>query len=824
MEKVNYHYAMKLRAAFPLGCYLVTALLSSVVLAQQTPNSDGNYQQLRNIALQSGGSAIDKVTLKRDAATFQLNSGVLCFVTPVNNKVTGAVFVGDGKLVLNPPIASERASLAVLTKEKEYAETFDHLVLRFTDSTYDELKSAGKPSAGSCDIALLHNSAKAMRKELNYNLDARILQDVISTEPGGLFVAFVHGKHYDGKTLLTIDPHGAPAVYPEEISLETYNENKLGIWAAFHYTSEYANGTAKSSQRNGVVHIEHQQLDTEIEKNGHLEGKAAMTMVARYPGVKAVPFALFRTLRVSSVTGASGEPLNFIQEDKAEDPQFWVLLSRPMAKDERFSITVRYGGNEAIRAEGNGNYYPIARSNWYPNFASGEFGEYTDYHMTFRIPKGMTMVATGNLVSETTDGGRNVSIWKSDLPITVAGFNFGAFKREDGKTEKPPMAVASFANVNPPSWVDAVKQDVPGSSGMNGLGSNAGSASVLGSMNTTMLSKKALGEAQYSLAVYSDYFGVLPYTHLSMTQQTATNFGQSWPMLVYLPITYLFDETTRHNLGIPDSTGYFTVVAPHEVAHQWWGHDVGFNSYRDQWMSEGFAEMSASLYLQFAYSKEPQKYAKFWNDELKLLTERNKEGYRPIDAGPLTMGYRLSNSREGFDITRRLIYPKGAYVLQMVRMMMWDRQTHDQRFKETMHDFVTTYSGKPATTEDFKATVEKHMSAGMDLEGNLKMDWFFDEYVYGTQLPSYKFDYTLDPGPDGEFVLSMKLTQSGVGPDFRMLVPIYLELANGQIVRLGSARPAGNMTVEQKVPLKGIKEKPRRAMIDYYNDVLAVQN
>jgi hypothetical protein len=812
---------MKLCAAFPHCLYLSVCLIAGLLAAQTTPNSDGNYQQLRNISLQAGGIAIDKVALKRDAATFQLNSGVLCFVTPVNNKVTGAIFVGEGKLLLDPPIASERTSLSVLSKEKEYSESFDHVVLRFTDGTFDELKAAGKPSSGSCDLTLLRNSAKAMRKELNYNLDARILQDVISTEPGGLFVAFVHGKRYDGRTLFTIDPHDAPHVYPEEISLETYDENKFGIWTAFHYSSEYANGSAKSSQQNGVVHIEHQQLETEIDKSGHLDGKAEITMVARTPGLKAVPFALFRTLRVSSVVGQFGESLNFVQEDKLEDPQFWVVLSKPMAKDERFSISVRYSGNDAVHAEGNGNYYPVARSNWYPNSASGEFGEYTDYDMTFHIPKGMTMVATGNQVSETTEGGHNVTVWKSDLPITVAGFNFGSFKKEQAQVVKPPMEVASFANVNPPSWVDAMKQDVPGSSGMNGLGTNANAASVLGSMNTTMLSQKALGEAQYSLAVYSEYFGTLPYKRLAMTQQTASNYGQSWPMLVYLPITYLFDETTRHNLGIPDSSGYFTVVAPHEVAHQWWGHDVGFNSYRDQWMSEGFAEMSASLYIQFAYAKEPQKYTKFWNDVLKLLTERNKEGYRPIDAGPLTMGYRLSNSREGFDIYRRLIYPKGAYVLQMVRMMMWDRQTNDRHFKETMRDMVTTYSGRPATTEDFKGIIEKHMTPGMDLEGNHKMDWFFNQYVYGTQLPAYKFEYTLDPGPGGEFILSMKLTQSGVSPEFRMLVPIYLELANGQIARLGSARPIGNITVEQKVPLKGVKEKPRRAMINYYSDVLA---
>ena len=424
---------MKASAAFPIGCVASVFLLFSVLTAQQTPNSDGNYQQVRNIALQPGGFTIENVTLKRDAATFQLKSGTLCFVVPVNSKVTGAVFVGEGKLLLDPPIPSERAILSVLSKEKEYAESFDHLVLRFTDGTYDELKSAGKPGGVGCDLTLLHNSEKVMRKDLNYNLDARILQDVVSSEPGGLFVAFVHGRQYEGKTIFTIDPHGAPHVYPEEISLETYNENKFGIWTAFHYRSEYANGTATSAQQNGVIHIEHQQLDTEIDKGGHLDGKAVISVASRTQGLRIVPFALFRTLRVTSVTGPSGENLNFIQEDKAEDPQFWVVLNRPLAKDEKYTLTVKYGGKDAVSAEGAGNYYPIARSTWYPNSASGEFGEYTSFDMTFRIPKGMTMAATGDRVSETTDGSHNVTVWKTGLPITVAGFNFGAFKKEEGK-------------------------------------------------------------------------------------------------------------------------------------------------------------------------------------------------------------------------------------------------------------------------------------------------------------------------------------------------------------------------------------------------------
>ncbi len=343
-------------------------------------------------------------------------------------------------------------------------------------------------------------------------------------------------------------------------------------------------------------------------------------------------------------------------------------------------------------------------------------------------------------------------------------------------------------------------------------------------MNTTPLNKKALAEGQLAMQIYSEFFGPVPYKRLAITQQTATDFGQAWPGLVYLPMSYLLDTTTRHGLGMEGNYGYFTVVAPHEVAHQWWGHTVGFNSYRDQWMSEGFADMSASIYLQFVYAKEPQKYIKFWNDERRLLTERNEHGFRAIDTGPVTMGYRVANSREGFSSYRRLIYPKGAYILHMIRQMMWDRQTSDQRFKETMHDFVTTYNGTAATTEDFKAMVEKHMSPAMDVDGNHKMDWFFNEYVYGTALPSYKLESSFGKAASGDVTLSFKLTQSGVDKDFVMLVPIYLELANGKIARLGSARIVGNSTVEQAVPLPGLKEQPKRAMVNYYDDVLASPN
>jgi len=802
------------------GIFAVAVFLAGMSQAQNAapaPNSDPNYQALRNLTLSGEGVSVTNFELKRDAGTFHLHSGTVCFTAPVNGKVTGAVFAGDGNFVLDPPTETERKSLKLLTKEDEFSENFSQMVLRFTDSTYDDIKKAGSPGASGCDAGPLKDSQHITRHKLKSNLEARLLEDVLSPEPGGYFLAFIHGKHYDGQELYEIDPHEGRY---EQVQFTTYDESKFGQWAAFPVSGEQKRGAF-----GRPILVEHEQLETTLEKNANLIGKATTTFRTQLNGLKVAPFDLFRSLRVKSVQGEDGTALSFIQEDKNDDPQFAVILPKVLAAGDKYTITTEYEGKEAVTNEGGGNYFPVARMDWYPNNPESGLGEYASYDMTFRIPKGMQIAATGVRVSDSNEGGQNITVWKSETPQTVAGFSFGRFKVEEAKLDKPEYFIQSLANQESPDWVNALQRAASGGdlpTGPRGPGSLSNGPEVaLGTMSTTGLNKKALAEGQLAVQLYTEYFGPSLFKHLQLTQQTACNFGQSWPELVWIPICYYFDTTVRHQLGMDwGDRGYWKVVTPHEVAHQWWGHTVGFNSYRDQWMSEGFADMSASLNLSMI-EKNLKKYLTFWNDERDLLLERDKEGFRAIDAGPLVMGYRTSNTRTGFDTTRRLIYPKGAYVLHMIRMMMHDRQTGDQRFKETMQDFVKTYSGKSATTEDFKAMIEKHMTPEMDLEGNHRMDWFFNEYVYGTALPAYKSDSTFDIGADGDVVLSMKLTQSGVDAKFRMLLPVYLELADGNIVFLGRARMTGNNTVEQKVNLRGLKTKPQRMALNYYDDVLA---
>lgn len=784
------------QAAFLQTGFSAAAPQATAKKAAPVPNSDPVYQQLRNITPGGKTVAVKDLVLKRDTGIFTFTSGNFFFLTPVEGKTTGAVFIGTGIFSLTPHLEAEKHSLQLLTKSSEMVEHFNGAVFRFTDGTETEIEAKGGAPTGTTVTEadeMFAGVQRTLRKNLQYNLEARILQDVLSAQPGSFFCAFIKGQKYSGKEIYVMDRHGVPAdfidwdVAPEEVAFFTYNDNKIGLWTASHLLDEYAMGAASGRQVNESYRILNQKLDVTIEKNGHLTGMATTTILPLTQGLRVVALRLFHKLRVESVMDENQQPLSYIQEKQDEDSQFSIILPSDAAFGKTLSFTTHYSGRDAVVSLGWGNFYPAARLSWYPNsFATGN---YANYQITFRIPKDLTMVATGSKTAERMEGDYGVTEWKTDVPVPVAGFNFGQFKKNEVELSDQGVTVENYANVELTS-------------------------------STTNKMKRTLGEGQLAIPLYTDYFGPIPYKRLAITEQAAY-YGQSFANLIFLPIISYLDVRGQGVLGISDAV-FFYSVGPHEMAHQWWGNTVGWISYRDQWMGEGFAEFSASLFLQTFF--KDNSFDKFWEMEHKLLVEKDKEGFRAIDVGPVTLGYRLASTRAGFSVPRRLIYPKGAYILNMIRMMMWNNDTQDADFKKLMHDFVQFYTNRPATTEDFKLAVEQHMNSSMNLTGDGKMDWFFDEYVYGTALPNEKLGYTFSNAPDGSLALNFRVEQSGVDQHFRMAIPLYIELADGGIFRVGSVPLTGNTTFENQVTLTGLKSKPKRAMINYYHDVLCNQN
>ncbi|HKG20388.1 MAG TPA: carboxypeptidase regulatory-like domain-containing protein [Blastocatellia bacterium] len=785
--------------------------IASISEKVDVSSTDPIYVGLRQVKLSGESVALKNVVLKRDAGIITFKDGVIHFLAPVEGRVTGAVFLGDGEFELTPPLEIEKKHLANLTSGPKLSEQFSKVVFRFTDGTYDELKKQGTPTTGPVDSSAqgsLDDVRTRLRKTTGYNLEARIFTDLSMPTPGGLFQAYFNGKKY-GNWLFAIDALGAPFVTPEEVVLINTSDSNGGIWSAFHINQHYRS-PKWSEEDHRLFDILHQNIDARITGK-KIEATVQTKFKSLVDGVRVLPLDLFRTLRVGKVTDEAGHEVRFIQEKKNEDPDFYVVLGERLKLGQEFTLTFNYSGEDVVLDAGGGNFAlnPGGRSTWYPNNAITSFGDRSTFDITLRTAKGLVMVATGQPVGEATEGEFTITKWKSDVPLQVAGFNFGRFKKGAVQDEKLKFAFETYANKELPDDLKDLQSriNMAESQGVT-------TETTLQSLNTTGLMDKARAEAQVSVQLYTDVFGALPYGRIAMTQQPFPNFGQAWPMLVYMPLTAFLDSTHRHQLGMTGAANFFKFVGAHEVAHQWWGHLLGWNSYRDQWMSEGFAEFSASLFAQVVY--KDAKFIEFWKEQRELINEKNRLGKRPSEVGSVYMGYRLNTAKTG-NVTRAMIYPKGGFILHMIRMMMWDPQTKDQRFILMMRDFVQAHYNQDISTQDFQRAVEKHMTRDMDLDGNGKMNWFFQQYVFGTNIPEYKLDYRVDEA-DGKAVLVGKVTQSNVDDAFKMRVPLYADI-DGKVRRLGVLSLFGNSSTEEfRVPLP---KKPRKVMLNYYEDVLS---
>ncbi|MGQ0760563.1 MAG: carboxypeptidase regulatory-like domain-containing protein [Acidobacteriota bacterium] len=790
---------------------------ATVTVTNVKANTDTSYQQLRQQAKASGDfggpfATVNNLVIKRDAGVFILKSGEIYFTPAVRDRTFGAVFFGEGELSLTPPTEIEKHTLSLFTKEKSITEAFTKLVLHFTDKSFDEIKASpqvtmsmnGSQAARAQDA--YRDNQSVQRRTLRRNIELRKLVDLYNPRRPGFFTAFIDGKRYN-KLVFQYDPLGIPIVSPEEVLLLSYGQTDGGLWTAFHRADEYTKGTASSDEDHRIYDITHHEIDTVI-RGEKLSSTDTLTFRQLDNGARVLPFRLFPSMRVSRVKDEAGRDLDFVQEGKNEDADFGVIFPEPLQAGRTYKLIIEYGGGDVLIDAGFGNYFlsPQARSTWYPNNEGSAFGDRATFDITYHYPKDKTVIGTGSPVAPpAADGGGMMVKWSSgQTALAVAGFNYGGFKKKELLDKNTGYNVEFYANESAPGSVIFAE--------------NTDSMNSQGSKSTMGMGGRMLDVTQNATRLFDSYFGKLPYTRLALTQQPYGNFGQAWPTLVYMPFTAFMDSTQRYlasegNIRYANAD-FFEYVAPHEIAHQWWGHVVGWKSYHDQWMSEGFAVFSSTLYVQHVMRDEGL-FLKYWNDQRDLITQSGPQTAekKPYTVGPVTQGYRLNSGKTG-GVARFMIYPKGAYILQMLRMMLYDHTTRDGRFKAMMQDFIKTHYNLDISTEDFKRVVEKHMTSQMDLDGNRRMDWFFDAWVYGMEMPSYKFEYQLNGDS-----LSGKITQSGVSDKFKMPVPVYVDYGKGW-QRLGSAFIVGNSTVELgslKLP-----QAAKRAAICAQADVLAL--
>lgn len=173
-----------------------------------------------------------------------------------------------------------------------------------------------------------------------------------------------------------------------------------------------------------------------------------------------------------------------------------------------------------------------------------------------------------------------------------------------------------------------------------------------------------------------------------------------------------FGGGMEHQTMVGQGT-FIESVSAHELAHMWWGNDVGCRTWRDLWLNEGLATYSEAVWAERQPGSSGLPAYSAW------MNARRPDASA---LGGTVYTTDLSSVENVFNYD--MVYEKGAWVFHMLRGMFGDAV-----FYEILREWRARYSGSAATTEDFRDVAED--VSGTDLSA------FFQQWVYSPGAPAF---------------------------------------------------------------------------------------
>jgi hypothetical protein len=826
------------------ACRLLCACAAVVVLstsasAQQTPGKPvlPLYRALKSVGLDP--QRIYKVrdaVMDREDVHIWLNDGTIGFVQAIDGHITGAYFEGDGEVLVRPPDRQERASLGLFTGEGVLEEKFSSAYFRFNDDTPKELEPYLRPAD---DPKAFFDRDDAGCRRLAV-IDATRLAITLSSGP--LSVAPGQPAPIPDRLLharISGNVHGVFDVYfdtrsPEQVVVAQASERGddvyYDLWMSFVMRSlrkqpeqgSRFHGPSGPSWTRDATHISSYRVNTVVSPPRELSAEAALEMEVKQGGSRIVLFELSRYLQVSKVE-MNGTALEFIQNEAVEGSELQrrgndvvaVVFPEPLALGSRFLLRFTYAGS-VLSDAGGGLVYVGARGTWYPNHGIAM----ADYDLTFRFPEAWTLVATGKQMSLERDGGDFVGHWVSEKPIPVAGFNLGQYQVASAQAGS--IEVRDYAARGVERELGAPKQRPA-----------ASAEGIPASHPTPLLSQPAMGplpdpaqsleplaeKAAYTLTAFEQMLGPYPFSTLSLTQRPGME-SQGWPGLIYLSSYVYLTPAEREALRLPlaDNILFEKVMMPHELGHQWFGDKVSWASYHEQWLMEALANYCALLLLERSSPADVQIMLETYRS---FLNAKSKDGDANVEAGPVTLGVRLSSSKfpSGYEI---ITYGRGTWLIHMLRAMLRDASRtrenpsgDDTQFLGILRGLVERNQGKDLTNVAFEKAFEEALPKSLWFEGRPSLDWFFDGWVNGTAFPQLQLSGVKISGAGNARTATGTIRQLSAPSDLVTSVPVY-GVAGDQRIYLGRVFAEGEQT---KFSLRAPAEITR-LVLDPYGTVL----
>ena len=444
------------------------------------------------------------------------------------------------------------------------------------------------------------------------------------------------------------------------------------------------------------------------EQSHYIEGTVVANVLAE-ENLSMIQYEL-KNLEVTNVL-VNGENADY----DYSNGMITIFLNDIMAGEEFFT-SVSYSGYPTLSNDiyhlgmifGNNYVFTLSDPSgcrwWWPAYDHPWDKAEVDFHVTMRDD---WLVACNGIRTSIIDNGDGTKThnWEGENPMA---------------TFLPCITAANFQEIN------QNYNDIPIQNFVTGTYYNAAS--------------EDFSNLPFMMQVFSEKYGDYPFEKYGNAVVPMVTFGA-------------MEHQTMTTLGvsyIDGNHGGETTIA-HELSHQWFGNCLTPLTWKDVWLSEGFATYSEAVYTEAWHGFEA----------MVNYVRNNIQNYYKNWAG--SNAYVVYNPSYNNYFTPAT-YEKPASVLHMLRLLVGD-----STFFQILRTYFQAYHNQNVVTDEFREICEQ--VSGLDLEQ------FFRQWIFEPGLPNLDYTYFLNNEETNPQIITYVETSSNTGTDFYIKVPFRVNFS-----------------------------------------------